>query len=160
MSVHAPELLVEACDADHAIGMFGPFMLLNWRGAYTAKQADTCLRLHRRTTSLYPRGLAGIHVCEPESGLPSREAVSAASQTTRGLAPETLAIGITILGQGFMVSAMQSLTLNVFSIAAGVTMRTFRDVESNVAWIQPRVPGAPPIEAIEAAMAKLRATRP
>jgi len=159
MAAHAPELLIEVCDADHAIAMFGPFMLLNWRGAYTAQQAATCLELHRRNAPLYPHGLAGIHVCEPESGLPSREAVAAASQTTRSIAHETVAIGVTILGQGFMVSAMQSVTLNVFSIASGVTMRSFRDLESNLAWIQPRVAGAPPVEALAAAIEKLRATR-
>lgn len=145
---YSPSLTIERSDADCCIASFGAASVFIWRGEYTVEQVDYCRELHRRSFERFPRGVAGIHVVEEAASLPPGVAVKAVRQLMRDIAHETSCVGIATLGQGFMASAMQSVTLNIFSMANKIPLKNFRDVPSLAAWIHENANDPPPVEKI------------
>lgn len=145
---HSPPLTVERSDSDCCVASFGAASIFIWRGQYTVEQVDFCRELHRRSFACYPRGVAGIHVVEESASLPPGDAVKAVRQLMRDIAHETTCVGIATLGQGFMASAMQSVTLNVFSMANKIPLKNFRDIPTLASWIQQKSNDPPAIETI------------
>jgi hypothetical protein len=134
-----PTPRIYAADADHCLGTYQNVILMNWRGEYPLSAIAAAERAHRDLLRQHPGGLAGFHIVESTSKVPSNEARKAAIEMLGWSRGETLCVAVVILGEGFFLSTLQSIAVSLFSLTARLPTGNCRTIEEGARFLAERV---------------------
>lgn len=149
---------VRVADEAHALGMLGPIMLYHWRTSFPPGCVQEVRELFDELVEDYPGRLGGVHIVEPGCQLPDAQSRSEASALIKHTASGTAGIGLLMLGQGFAMSAVQSVAFNIFSLGSRVPTKTFRTPPDLGRWLCNLVPESPHAGSLAEAIETFRGT--
>lgn len=128
-------LLTDFEDDDFHLAHAGPFVLMNWRGHYSAASFHRIEAVHHRLAERRREDITGVSVVEAGSPIPGEEARLAGADMMTRTYPTTKAVVIVFLDRGFVASALQSVAARVLSLGGRVPMKFFRDIHSAGLWL-------------------------
>ena len=135
MSRTAGKLVEQHRSERVAMGTLDAFFLMRCFGAVSPDDIRATLKCHDVLKAYRPEGSVSIVVIDPSSGFPSEETRRVALEVTRFTNPQTVAVAVIVLGDGFWASAIRGVLTTLGFLGKPTHPRKiFRYEEEGVDW--------------------------
>ena len=122
-------------DDDFHLAHAGPFVFMNWRGAYKAANFPRIESVHHRLAERRKEDITGVSIVEAALPIPGEDVRLAGADMMTRTHETTKAVVIIFLDQGFAASALQSVAARELSLGGRVPMKFFHDLPSAAKWL-------------------------